>query len=476
MRVWELRLGGFSHALNAGESFEGAEVIITGLVDDLEETAFRMRSFFRRRISILPEMMQTLPFPYNGWWPHEDKFINEKVMSDNAKVAAELGCTNALMDAGWFGPEKEEEDWVDKRGDWNIVNTVKFPSGMKALGDAINQMGIGFGIWCEIEAAGQKAALNVVRPDLIAKRDGVSLGSVCMGNPATRTWALDVVSVLVKEYGAKWIKFDFNLDQGMGCDCEEHGHGKHDGLYAHVRGYYEFLETVREKYPELIIESCSSGGLRLDLGILSRVHLGYLSDPDYSEHHQQCFWGAASYIHPSATFHFTWSQVLINENRDKEPIRANMSQSKFDYIIRSAMTGVPGLSYRLVDFPDWCRKRLSEHITFYRKYSAEYILNGDLYRLTKQPLRKYRGERWCGYQYRSQTGNSLVLVYRLEASPEKRVLLLRGLDEGCIYQITLLDAGKIIQARGKELMTDGLLFAGMPEESSEIVTVERLRA
>lgn len=465
---------GFSHALNGGARFEGAEVIMTGLLEDLEETAFSMRRFYRRHISSLPAEMVSLPFPYNGWWPYEDKLINEQVMTDNARIASALGCSHATMDAGWFGAEKDGEDWVDKRGDWEIVNTQKFPSGMTALGSHIRAMGMDFGIWCEIEAAGPKALLNQTHPEFIARRDGVSLGSVCMGRPKTRAWAMGIVQTLVEEYGASWIKFDFNLDQGMGCDCEEHGHGKHDGLYAHVRGYYLFLDEVQKKYPELILENCSSGGLRLDLGLLSKTKFGYLSDPDYSEHHQQCFWGATSYIHPSAAFHFTWSQTRSNENITREPIQADMPRSKFDYMIRSGMTGIPGISYRLVEFPDWCRDRLAEHIAFYKKYSAEYILNGDLYRLTKQPMREKRGERWCAYQYLAQSGKALLFVFRLEGAEAERTIQLRGLEEEARYQVTFQDAGITVCFSGKKLMSDGIVFTDLPEEGSEILLIEKL--
>lgn len=465
---------GFSHALKQGEKFEGAEVILTGLCGNMEETAISMRRFFRTYLSSFPDDIRTLPFPYNGWWPYEDQLIDEKVMLDNARIAAELGCTHATMDAGWFGEEKEGEDWVDKRGDWRIVNQEKFPSGMKALGEHISGAGVGFGIWCEIEAAGPKAALNEEHPEFIAGRDGVSLGSICMGSEKAREWAMGIIDTLVEDYGAAWIKLDFNLDQGMGCDCEEHGHGKHDGLYAHVKGYYEFLDRVHAKYPQVILENCSSGGLRLDLGLLSRTRMGFLSDPDYTEHHQQCFWGAASYIHPSSAFHFSWSQTRGNENICKEPIQADMPLGKFDYIIRSVMTGMPAVSYRLTEFPKWCLKRLAEHIAFYRKFSVKFILNGDLYRLTRQPMRDGRGERWCAYQYLAQNGDVMLFVFRLAKGEAKRRFLLYGMREEACYEVTYADEKTETVLSGAQLLSAGLEFSKLPEEGSEIVLLRKI--
>ena len=73
---------------------------------------------------------------------------------------------------------------------------------------------------------------------MIAQRDGASLGYMCMGNHETVEWAFNVIETLISEYGADWLKFDFNLDPGAGCNRTDHGHGEGDGLYEHYMGYF----------------------------------------------------------------------------------------------------------------------------------------------------------------------------------------------------------------------------------------------
>ncbi|HAB60768.1 MAG TPA: alpha-galactosidase, partial [Lachnospiraceae bacterium] len=85
------------------------------------------------------------------------------------------------------------------------------------------------------------------------------------------------ITDLVEETNADFIKLDFNLDPEYGCNRIDHGHGQGDGLFQHYREYYRILDAVRERFPNLIIENCASGGLRCDLGMLQHVHTTFLS-------------------------------------------------------------------------------------------------------------------------------------------------------------------------------------------------------
>ena len=69
---------------------------------------------------------------------------------------------------------------------------------------------------------------------------------------------------MVAKTGCTWIKLDFNLDPKAGCNRTDHDHGEGDGLYAHYRGLYAVLDAFRTAHPEVIVEACSAGGLRID--------------------------------------------------------------------------------------------------------------------------------------------------------------------------------------------------------------------
>lgn len=469
--------GSFYTDIQPGTTFTTPTVYLSAAPDG-EAASLNLRRYFRKHLSLLQNDSRFTPMPleYNTWWAYEDKQITEDVYQQNAELAKQLGCRYAMMDAGWFGDESDEQGWYEKRGDWATVNQVRFPSGMKSMCDKAKAAEILPGIWCEIEAVGKDAQLNKTHEHIIAKRDGRSLGYVCFGSAEGRKFAMEVADRILGEYGAKWIKFDFNLDPGMGCNRTDHDHGKGDGLWAHYKGYYEFLDELRAKYPDVVIENCSSGGLRGDIEMLSHTHFTFLSDPDQTDFQLQLFWGGLSFLHQSALMHFTWSETTYCDHNSfiRMPITEDIPRYKFDYIIRSALMGMPGFSYKLPEFPEWCFNRLRELGEFYTAHSTDYVLNGDAYRLTPQPLTNGRGERFPVFEFVSPEKNALVYAFRMTGAPEKQKVMLKGLEADTHYRAEYLDAGIVIEKTGAELTRDGLSFEGLPEEASEIVEILKI--
>ncbi|MFD2614216.1 alpha-galactosidase [Paenibacillus gansuensis] len=431
---------------------------------------------------------EAVPAAWNHWWPYEDSAINEDVFKSNVDAAAELGLEICTLDAGWFGepnPEcndhlgwSENVDWYLKRGDWHKINTIRFPSGIADLSEYVHSKGMKFGIWCEIEALGVKADLAALHPEYAALRDGEQLGYVCFGNPEARQWAFETLQHLIVDYKADWLKLDFNLDPKCGCNRTDHGHGDGDGLYEHYMGYYQVLTRIRELYPEVYLENCSSGGLRIDLGLAKHTHGAFLSDPDFTRHHLQLFWGASMMLHPSACYHFTWSQTIVHydSNVDKDPIKPDMPLHKFDYMIRANMLNSFACSYRLPELPDWAQRRLGYHIGLYKSMLRKFVGEGDMHRLTGPTLRDGTGEQWNAYFYVMKERNEAVLfIFRLDGGDdERRTFRLQGLNETSVYELMYEDGGEYGKATGLALMEEGLSFELEPE-ASQIVYVRRMR-
>jgi alpha-galactosidase len=416
---------------------------------------------------------------FNPWYPYTDKYIHEDVFKANVDRCMELGVEVCTLDAGWFGPSEQQSEWYYTRGDWNKINLARFPSGIKALADYVHSKGMKFGIWCEIEAAGPKAELNDIHPELIARRDGGHLGYVCLGNPDAVLWAFSVLEVLIADYGADWLKIEFNISPGAGCNRTDHGHGNGDGLYEHYHGYYKLLDMVREKYPHVLLENCSGGGLRIDLGIMKHMHLSFLSDPDYPPHAFQVFWGAAAMLHPSACLHWAWSQTTSDHKKNgvNNPITNDMPQYKFDYIIRNALLKNPGFSHKFNEYPQWCFDRLAHHFKFYKDVLRDFIRQSDCIRLTEQTLRSGDGDKWSSFLYVAEDKRrAVVFVFRLPGAVPERQLKLKGLDLKLNYRLDFQDKETSYMKTSFELMNDGILIAGMEEESSEVILLRQTDA
>ena len=463
---------GFAKKIGPGEHLAAPHVVLaTGADLDAVSVAFARVA---REKAPTNELANALPVEWNTWWTYEDHSIDEQVFRANVDVAAELGVEVCTLDAGWFGPSDTGSHWTDHRGDWDHVNAERFPSGLRSLSDYVHERGMRFGLWCEIEAIGPKAYVAERRPDLPASRDGKPLGLVCFGNPDAAQWAYETLDRLVSDEGADWIKLDFNLDPGLGCNRTDHGHGPDDGLFEHYRGYYGVLTRVRERHPDVVLENCSSGGLRIDLGMLRQTHLTFLSDPDWPEHGLQLLWGASLMLPPNLLLHWGFSEWYGDHRHQTfDPRDPELQPHQVDYYRRIAMVGSTGLSWGLPNLPENVRERLASNNRTYKELVRPFVRDADLHRLTGQPKRFGEGDRWAGFQYARADGSShLALLFRLPGGENERTIALRGLAEDAEYDVRWLDADRRETRGGGDLMSTGLRLE-LPEEGSEIVVLER---
>lgn len=383
---------------------------------------------------------------WNHWWPYEDAEITEDVFLANAEVAAQVGLEVAVLDAGWFGPAAADSRWYSVRGDWHLVNTTRFPHGLGWLADQTRKRGIDFGIWIEGEAVGEAAAIAEQRPEVLALgADGRRLGYVCFGSPEGREHIVGTVSRLIDTTSARWIKWDFNLDPGSGCVRTDHGHGADDGLLQHYRGLYEVLDRIRAAHPETLIEACSSGGLRIDAGLAEHVDAFFLSDPDWTEHHLQCLWGAAQLLPARQLLHWPQSEWRGEHRFQKVDYSGTLiTRSQFDTKIRSALLHRLGVSVRMTELRPDLRQRLGEHVTGYRTHIRPLIESGVIIPLTDQPLREEKGCRQPSFQLTSGDDH-LIAGFRLPPTGDWQPVLPIGLDPEQAYAVRSLDGSELIE-------------------------------
>lgn len=465
----------FTAVLQPGETIAAPPVILVlAEGDDLNAISIPYARVGRRHWYPHNALARQLPVEWNHWWSYEDKAIDEATFRANLAVAAEMGIEVCTLDAGWFGPPDPAAHWYDYRGDWHQVNTTRFPGGIRALANDAHSRGLKFGLWCEIEGLGRLARLAEDHPEFMAMRDGERLGYVCLGHPAAQQWAFQTLSRLVDDFALDWVKLDFNLDPGAGCNRTDHGHAAGDGLYAHYQGYYQLLQRLRARYPEVIWENCSSGGLRVDLGMLRHTHFTFLSDPDWPEHALQLFWGATTMLAPNALLRWTYSEWINGYPPQQfNPRDPNLQPHELDYFIRIGMLGVMGLSQKLPELPAWVRERYTAHIAHYKSLVRRFVREADLYRLTDQPKRDGSGDRWAAFQYAlPEADEHLLFVFRLPGGAPARTLHLRALRPERHYQLQWHAHDHIQHYSGAQLLREGLRFDNLRERDSALVHIQ----
>lgn len=454
-----------------------APVVVCVMADhtDIDAIATQYADIGRRFWYPRAPLADAMPVEWNHWWTYEDKSLNEVVFRQNVDVAHALGIEVCTLDAGWFGPSEPGTHWYDYRGDWHLVNTQRFPSGIRALADYVHAKGMAFGIWCEIEALGKKSAAAREHPDIVATRHGAPAGYVCLGSQAGYAWAFATLERLIVEYRADWIKLDFNLDPGAGCDRTDHGHGAGDGLACHYHGYYRLLTAIRTKYPHVVLENCSSGGLRIDLGIARHTHMAFLSDPDWPEHSLQLFWGATTMLAPDACLHWGFCEWGFADHPAQtfNPQSGALTPSQLDYYTRISMLRRFGFSQGLPTLLPWVRDRYAQHIADYQTIVREFVARATMHRLTNQPRRDGTLDRYAGFQYVLPGAHRmLIALFRLPGAKPQRRFYLHDIDATATYRCTWLADNRTLLISGADLHA-GLLVSDLSEPGSALILCER---
>lgn len=391
-----------------------------------------------------PHKKPKLLTEWNSWWPYEDADINEGLLLANAVRAKSAGIEVVVLDAGWFGPSIENSHWHQLRGDWDERNEKRFPSGLKKIGQSVRNLGIEFGIWLEVEALGKNAELAKTHPNFIAQRDGQILGYVCLANPDAFAWACALSKNLIAECGATWIKMDFNVDPGAGCNRGDHGHEPSLGLHNHLNNLYSLLDLLKVDHPDITVENCSSGGLRWDMAIAAHVDFGFSSDPDWPEHALSCFW-ASSLFFPAEKLLGWCDSQWRGEHPHQNFTAIDSSDSDLEFALSITLLGGFGISARLPEFSDKKMSILTDYVSIYKKYFRPRFQDGAYIKhLSAQPERESKGCRTVAFAIESQGHGPIITIYQLDGVMRLASIEYLPPKPDVFYKITNIISGEVL--------------------------------
>lgn len=194
-------------------------------------------------------------------------------------AAAEVGARYFCIDAGWYD---DGGNWWPSVGAWE-PSTVRFgDAGLASVLDYIRGKSMVPGLWVEPEVVGVLSPVASSLPDeAFMTRGGVRIVEhdryfLDFRSQATRDYLDGVFARLIETYGAGYFKWDYNVTPGVGPDRDADSPG--NGLLDHARAHLDWVESLRARYPEVILEACSSGAQRMDTAILSRYDLQSTTD------------------------------------------------------------------------------------------------------------------------------------------------------------------------------------------------------
>lgn len=195
-------------------------------------------------------------------------------LSELADTAAGVGVERFVLDDGWFGHRRNDYAGL---GDW-WVDPAVWPDGLGPLIEHVRGLGMQFGLWVEPEMVNEDSDLAREHPDwLSGPGDCTSLEwrhqqVVDLANPAAWEHILGAIDALLTEYPIEYLKWDQNRDQ------VELGHDGRPSTHEQTLAAYRLFDELKRRHPGVEIESCSSGGGRVDLGVLQRTDRVWASD------------------------------------------------------------------------------------------------------------------------------------------------------------------------------------------------------
>ena len=206
-----------------------------------------------------------------------------------------------------------------------------------------------------------------------------------------------------------------------------------------------------------MLEACSSGGLRIDAGLAAHVDAFFLSDPDWTEHHLACLWGAAQLLPPRQLLHWPQSEWRGEHRFQKVDYSGTLiTAEQFDTKIRAAMLHRFGVSIKLTRLRADLRQRLGEHLRTYQETIRPLLDDGVLIPLTPQPRREEKGCRQPAFRLDAGP-DQVVAAFRLPPQGRWEPVAVPGLEPSDRFQVVALDGSdETIRLTGAELAAGGL--------------------
>jgi alpha-galactosidase len=333
-----------------------------------------------------------------------------------------------------------------------------------------------FGVWVEPErvdlrSLGQPGMareewlqLENGRYDPGVPNEEARTGMLDLGNADARAWLLEKLSVLVIESGADHIKWDNNA--WMTNTRQVPGAGPRDGNFRHVNGLYAVLAGLKERFPWLLIENCSGGGNRLDLGMMRYTDAGWMDDrTSPSAHVRHNLQGLTTFLPPA----YLLSYLLHDEN---EPMH---DAADLELYANSRMPGVFGLSFPIGMLDEHDIARVREQVERWKALRG--LQSTASAALVSPQVNGTMSGPWDGTLLVSPDYNQAVL-FAFQNDPEVTgaTMRMRGLDPRFEYHVTSDQLGDIGVITGASLMADGLEVFAAEDTRAQLITMLKVSA
>lgn len=432
----------FAYPLNPGERFVVPETIFSFSQNGFGALSHNYHNCINHHVIRRRFQKKMRPVLINSWEAAYFDFTGE-TMLELAKNAADVGIDLVVMDDGWFGKRDDDNSGL---GDWE-VNEEKLGCSLGTLIEKINELGVDFGIWIEPEMISEDSTLYRNHPDWVLQIPGRSPVRsrnqlvLDFSRKDVRDYIFASICKVLDQGNITYVKWDMNRSIS---DVYSHVNVRGTVLHDYVVGVYDFLEQMIQRYPELLIEGCSGGGGRFDIGMLYYTPQIWCSDNTDAIDRTKIQYGT-SFFYPVSTVGAHVSAVPNHQT-------GRITSLKTRAVV--AMAGTFGYELNLQMLSAEEKEEIKEQVAVFKKQN-ELIQQGTYYRLTN-PMEDAMAA-WLFVSENKKHALFNVVVLDKQVNAGVAFIKLKGLLEGSTY---------ISSEDNREYAADGLMEAGFPIPST----------
>lgn len=449
--------------LLAGERFRTSSVLIMPYENGYTNAQNRFRRLIKEHFSIIGKSERPTfgPLCANIWGGMKSSSVLERI---EAIKSNKLPFDYIWMDAGWYGaetlatPDEFEGDWYTRNGDWSVSPHVH-PAQLKDISSAVHEAGMKFLLWIEFERAIYTTPITQEHPEYFLNHPGECSWDfesklLNLGNPAALEYAYSLLSGLIEDLSLDCLRVDFNfhpLPYWRKNDAQDR---KGISEIKYINGLYELFDRLLERFPQLLIDDCASGGRRIDIEMLKRSMPLWRSDAqcpaNYDEYFSQCH---TLNFNNWLPYSGTGTGRLYDLYRIRSAYGASLA-TNYTYSERESFADTP------------------EKLEFIKNMCEEYKKVRPFYSEDFYPLTEYSDKLdvWCAYQFdRSSQNDGMLQVFRRDNSPyETAVFKLGTIDTSKEYTFTDIDDNSVFKISGKQLKENGLQLTVKEQRTAKI--------
>ena len=428
----------FNWRLKPGTAFSTPEALHAYSGQGLLGLSHCWHDFIREKIT--PTRFKTAPRPtYLNTWEAAYFDLTEAKVLQLADKASDIGVDMLVLDDGWFEGRQDDKSSL---GDWR-ADASRFPSGIPDLAKKVKAKGLKFGIWFEPEMVSPNSQLYKEHPDWILHVPGrkPSLGrnqlTLDLTRPEVQDYIFGALDAILSCGDVDYVKWDMNRNMTEMGSAALSPAQQGETAHRYMLGLYNLLGRLTAKYPKVLFENCASGGNRFDLGMLSFMPQGWVSDT-CDPIGRLAIIGGASHLYPLDVM-----AAYIGPSPNHQNGRVSSVKTRFHAGVFCAARGV-SLSEAEIDTH---ASDIKAYMAFARQTAGD-MLGGQFYRLRNS----------CNeviWQYRTADKQTVYLAYfHILSAPNlpRRRAYFADLDPLAEYKLE--DNGHIF--RGDALMQSGL--------------------